>query len=115
MPYFILLPIFIAWVLIFAVVMAIAQSVPSLIPLRPYVKHVGIWSSIGTLIANVILILLLILGAQAIDGLKDGSSIRASLQVIWGASALIGPFAISALGWFGGASLGLYRAYRRKG
>jgi hypothetical protein len=76
--------------------------------------RVCIWATVGTLTANVILISLLALGVQSLNSLQTGSPIHDGLQVMWGLSTLLGPFAASAVGWIGGACLGMYLALGRR-
>lgn len=114
MPYFFLLPAFIAWLLLSGAITLTARRLPSLKPWYPYVMRVSVWATIGTLTANLILISLLALGVRSLDGLQTGTTVHDGLQVIWGLSAIFGPFAVSALGWIGGAGLGMYLALQRK-
>jgi hypothetical protein len=68
----------------------------------------------GTLLANVVLISLLALGVKTFGSLQNGLPVHDGLQVMWGLSALLGPFAVSAVGWIGGACFGMYLALRRR-
>ena len=114
MPYFILIPVFLGWLLICGIATTASKWMASLRPWRSYVVQVCVWSTVGILIANSVLVLLLAQGIQALDALRDGTTIRSGLQVAWGLGALLGPFAVSALGWMGGVCFGLYLAHQRR-
>jgi hypothetical protein len=113
MPYFILIPAFLAWLLVCGAAAAVSARMPALRSWRPYVVQVGLWASAGILAGNALLILLLALGLQSLDRLQDGSAVRSGLQVVWGLGVLLGPFAVSTLGWLAGACLGVVLAWRR--
>lgn len=114
MPYFILVPVFLGWLLICGIATTAGKRMASLRPWRSYVVQVCIWSTVGILIANSVLILLLAESIQALPELQDGTTIRYGLQVAWGLGALFGPFAVSALGWMGGVCFGLYLGHQRR-
>jgi hypothetical protein len=114
MAYFILLPAFLGWLLVCGAVTLTTRCMPSLGHWYPYLVRVYVWASVGAITANLVLIALLALGMQFVGSLQTGSAIRNSVQVMWGMSALLGPFAVSAFGWIGGACVGVYLARQRR-
>lgn len=114
MPYFLLIPAFLGWVVVCSALTLTTRLTPSLKPWYPYVLRICIWATVGTLVANVVFISLLALGVQTLGSLQTGSPVHDSLQVMWGLSALLGPFAVSTVGWIGGACFGMYLALGRR-
>jgi hypothetical protein len=81
-----------------------------------YGRPIFLWSSVGLLAANVVLILevvrlLFVMG----DAPEQRNLVRDGLQLTVGLGAILGPFIASVLSWLAGAAFGAFRAHRRRG
>ena len=112
MVYFVLLPIFIMWLLLATAMVLLARLKPSLQHMYPIALGIAVWSSIGFIAANLVLILLIWIGGQFVASDNVGS-IHQILQLVFGLMVLVGPIAASAIGWAGGLVLGCIFSYKK--
>jgi hypothetical protein len=114
MAYFIVLPLFFAWLIVSFIALTVVRVKAPEWRGRNYLFHASIWSSVGVLAANAFLIASLWFGANFI-GASSGN--EATLQnfarIVWGVAAILGPLFASAIGWFVGMLVGLVIAHGR--
>ena len=113
MAYFLILPAFVLWLLVAAAGILATRLIPRLAPIYPYALRASLWASVGTVVANAVLIGLLALGMGVLEPTASQSTAQDAAQMAWGLTALGGPVIASALGWLGGFVFGLFLAFRR--
>ena len=114
MTYFVVLLLFLAWLVVSFIALIVLRVKWPEWRGRFYFFHAVLWSSLGILVANALLIVGLWLGFPLIDSSNNPQSIFQNLvRAVWGVSAIIGPLLASAGGWGIGILVGLVVAYRR--
>lgn len=113
MTYFFILPAFVVWLIIGVAFLVFVRTRP----LYPYAWRVVLWSSVGFVITNVLL-LIVVAGAMALMGPAPAEAERTmgrdALQLIVGLGAFVGPVFASLLGWVAGAGAGVLLARRSR-
>ena len=98
MPYFFVVPAFLVWLLIAGSATLAARSLPSLAPVYPFVWRISLWSTLGFIAGNLVLIALLWLGFAAIGpSPTQPSTAHGAAQVAWVVSALLGPVLVLSM------------------
>ena len=111
MAYFLILPAFVVWLIVAGVSTVIAKKFSRFPVAYPFVWRISVWATLGFVVANVLLIVLLALGFIALeDASADHSSSRDTFQIVWGLTAIGGPVIVSVLGWLLGAVAGVVLA-----
>ena len=100
MTYFIVIPLFAAW-------LAVCLGVSLMLRIRSpewrgrrYFFHASLWSSVGIVVANILLITGLDLGLQLMNNGGDSEGVFQTLsRLVWAVSAFLGPLVVSVAGW----------------
>jgi len=106
-PYFFLAGAFLFWLVIATIAIASVRAIPALRSMFPLVWRVAVWATVGLIAANILLGLVIAAGFLVLPSESDPSAGREALQVGLAFTALLGPFAASAVGWLGGAIFGV--------
>jgi hypothetical protein len=112
MTYFFLVPLFALWLLAAAGALLMLRFTPSLRHLYPLAFSVALWSSLGFIVGNAALMLLIVFGGQFFQVRGDGA-LKDVMGVVWGGLILAGPVLASAIGWLAGLGAGLLLSYRK--
>jgi len=105
-PYFFLAGALLLWVVAAAIAVAVTRAVPALRSTFPFAWRVAVWATLGVLVANVLLGLAVGAGLLVLPDSNDYSAAHDALGAGIAITAILGPFAASAVGWLGGAVLG---------
>lgn len=107
MLYFVILPAFAFWLVLATLAVAITKFVPRVAFAFPFVWRICVWATLGFVVANALLVLLLAGGFMAIDRHEsapgEGGDV---LRILWSLGAVVGPLVASAAGWLSGAVIG---------
>ena len=108
MPYFLILPAFVVYVVALSGAIVASSFVASLKPLRPRIVSVLGWSSAGFVLANLLYVVmgLAVFTSLPLSGPATG---MAEVSLAVGYFFLL-PFVLSAAGLLGGAFWGLRRS-----
>ncbi len=112
MPYFFLLPVAGAIVVLLGGFAAVCRIAPPLRPLFPFAWRILLWSTVGIAAANGAVLLLYLLPGLAPEGLAADPRARGLLQISLAAGLLVGPIVATALGFMAGSTLGVFLALR---
>lgn len=120
MTYFVVLPVFLVWLASGLIAITVLRAKAPAWSGIALVVHVFLWSTLGVILANALLIAVLALGASHVPEASASSSVAQDvLRMLWGMLSILGPFAASALGWlFGvmvGIGLGCWRIRKARG
>ena len=112
MPYFIILPAFVLWVVVLAVAVLVASLYQPAVWLRPYLLSVLAWSSLGFVLSTLVYVGVLVGAVVAMDKLLAGkpSTIGGIAMAV---VVFVGPFIAAGVGLFGGAIIAVRRIRRR--
>ena len=107
MLYFVILPAFAFWLVVATLAVCIAKSVPRVAFAFPFVWRICLWATLGFVVANALLILLLAggflaLGRQPSVPTQGGDAAR----ILLGVGTVVGPLVASVGGWLFGAVVG---------
>jgi hypothetical protein len=113
MPYFLICPLWgLAVISLLAVTLA-TRVVRRLAPGYPFAWRILLWSSVGFLAANALLLAALVGGGVLADKLPRASGLVGYAAAFGVAGAVfLGPFLASAAGFAGGAVVGAYLGFR---
>jgi hypothetical protein len=112
MPYFLILPAFVLYLMGMGTVLAVTRVHPPAARFGPYVKSVLIWSSIGFVVTTVLYLGVMMAALGAIPRLTgDGPSALGGIAMA--GFVFVGPFAAAIAGVFGGAVIGLRKVRGR--
>ena len=112
MPYFIIFAIFVLYLFLMVIVIAITILYPQCSHLRHYVTSFLIWSSLGFVTSIVVYFLVLFLSLKIFDQIISGRPSVAG-GVVMGGIVFILPFAVSAAGLIGGGTFGLWKHIKK--
>lgn len=112
MPYFFILPAFLAYAIAMGFVVVLTYAYRPIAILRPYAVSVLIWSSLGFVAATIIYALVAVGSLRVMDAALAG---RPSVVggIAMGGIIFVMPFVASGLGLIGGAAIGLWRTWAR--
>lgn len=113
MAYFIILPAFILWLVIASIALVVVRRSRRYPHAFSYAWRFCLWSTIGFVVANVLLVGILA-GAFILMGPASGERTigRDALQLIVGIGGMVGPILASLAGWLAGGLLGAFREFR---
>ena len=114
MLYFFILPAFLLWLVVAAGSVVLAKSVKDLQPALPYVWRICLHATLGFLIANIMFIVALWIGSDAMKEATSEPKGGGLLQAMIGVAVILGPVVASAIGWFCGAVTGFLFAFRSR-
>ncbi len=112
MPYFFVLPVVGAVVLLLGAFTLACRATPSLRPLFPFAWRILLWSTAGVVAANAAVFLLYLVPAFAPEELAADQGARGLLRIFLAAGLLVGPLVATALGFMAGSTLGAVLALR---
>lgn len=112
MPYFIVLPVVGALVLLLGGFAVACRLAPSLRPLFPFAWRILLWSTVGVVAANGAVLLLYLVPSFAPEELAADRGARGLLKIFLAAGLLVGPLVASALGFMAGSTFGAFLALR---
>jgi hypothetical protein len=110
-PYFLILPAFVLWVLALSAATLATYLLPSLARWRPYCVGILLWSSIGFVLSTLVYALAAV---AVVGGLKllEGEPSTVG-GVAMGLMVFVVPFVAAAVGVFGGAAFGVRRTLKK--
>ena len=113
MAYFLILPAFALWLVVAAIGLAIIRTSDRFSRLRPYAWRVVLWSTVGFVVANLALVVI-VAGAASLLGPapSERTVARDALQLVVGVGAIVGPIPVSLVGWLAGGARGAILARR---
>ena len=114
MPYFFILPAYVALLIGLIGVAVVARFVPRFQPVSGYIVGGTIGTLIGFVIANVVVVLAGVAPAWLAQKFTFPAWLHQVSQYFVAAMLLIGPFIGSAIGVLLGFAVGLYFVYRRR-
>jgi hypothetical protein len=115
MAYFIILPAFIVWLIVGAIALLVIRANGRLSHSFPYAWRFYLWSTIGFVIANVLLVIVVAGGAALLEpGSEERTFGRDAVQLMVGLGGIVGPIPASVIGWLGGGLLGAFRSFRKR-
>ncbi len=109
MTWFVILPLWLASLGAMALATVATRVVARLAPAFPYAWRVLVWSSVGFVAANALVLAGFVVVARAVDGAPPASG---AAKVGLGAALLLAPVIASAAGFLGGAGPGVVLAWR---
>lgn len=112
MPYFLVLPVVGAVVLLLGGFAVACRLTPSLRPLFPFAWRILLWSTAGVVAANGAVFLLYLVPAFLPEELAADQGVGGMLKIFIAAGLLVGPLVASALGFMAGSTLGAFLALR---
>ncbi len=113
MTYFLVLPLLVMWLLAAAGATAATRMIPQLNHLFPWAWRISLWATLGCIVGNAILLLLLS-NAHHLGLPSDMGSFADELfKLGMGLTVLLGPIFVSAVGWIAGAIIGALLAFSR--
>ncbi len=112
MPYFFVLPVVGAVVLLLGGFALACRLAPPLRPLFPFAWRILLWSTVGVVAANGAVFLLYLVPAIAPEELATDQGARGLLKMLLAAGLVVGPLVATALGFMAGSTLGVFLALR---
>ncbi len=112
MPYFFILPVLAAVVVLLGGFAIACRVAPSLRPLYPVAWRILLWSTIGAVVANGAVLLLYFVPVLAPDETAADRGAGGVLKILLAAGLLVGPIVASALGLLAGATVGVFLGLR---
>ena len=112
MPYFFILPAFGIAVLLLVGFTVACRIAPSLEPMFPFAWRIMLWSTVGFVVANAVVLLLFLVPAFAPECAQGDPGAREASRIGLAAGLLLGPFIASALGFMAGSTFGVFLALR---
>jgi len=107
--YFVILPVFVVALVLMGCVVVACRFVDAIKPLHPFAWRVLLWSSLGFVLANSVMLGLLMLpGASGSTGLEQAGNLA---KIGYASVLFLSPAIASFIGFFGGAVLGIRLAY----
>jgi hypothetical protein len=110
MAYFIILPLWLVAVAGIASVTIATRFVPRFGPAYPFVWRILLWTSVGFLFANGLVLVFYVVAARLAGSL--GPPPHPVSQVVLGSALLLAPIAGSVGGFLGGLAFGVWLAMR---
>lgn len=115
MLYFIILPAFALWLVLATLAVGVTKSVPRIAFAFPFVWRISLWATIGFVVANAVLVVLLTGGFFAIDRQPSAATEGGdTMRILWGVGAVVGPIIVSTAGWLLGAVMGAALSLRHR-
>ena len=115
MLYFIILPAFALWLVLATLAVGVTKSVPKIAFAFPFVWRIGLWTTIGFVVANAVLVVLLTGGFFAIDRQPSAANEGGNaMRILWGVGTVVGPIIASTAGWLLGAVIGVTLSLRHR-
>lgn len=118
MPYFFILPVWLAAFVVMAGVTLTTRLVRRFAPVYPFAWRVLLWSSIGTWAANALAFACWFVAAQVFEAAQPPPIASPAGQVARTVAVVgvlfVGPFVVSAAGFAGGTALGASLAFRAR-
>jgi hypothetical protein len=108
MPYFFILPAFVAYFITMVVAINVAVLCRPAGHLRRYLASFLIWSSLGFVASTVVYAIMLVVSAKVWGQITAGKSSIAG-GVVMGVIVFIAPFVAAAAGLIGGGIFGLWK------
>ena len=107
--YFIIIPVFVVALFLMGCVVVACRFVDAIKPLYPFAWRVLLWSSLGFVLANSVMLGLLILpGTSGFQGFEQAGNLA---KIGYASVLLLGPAIASFIGFFGGTVMGIRLAY----
>jgi hypothetical protein len=112
MPYFIILPAFVLYLIGMGVALTVASMYRPMGWLRPYLPSALLWSSLG-FIASTITYFVVLVVAFKVMSVTVGERPSVLGGIAMGGLVFIAPFIVAGGGIVGGAALGIWRRLNR--